>query len=559
MKRAFKHIIQTKDITQVKELNFENSFEKHLISIHHILKKENQTKKANFLKDYQLILLQHNIPILSINTVQYLYNSWRHNKGICRELVAFAKQLRVKVKSRLFWELVIQKCFRLSSVRNEISILLKLVSQLFKTNILNKENIAEFQFLLKKVLTIRLNKNQLELRNSAVEKNFQPLFQIIKAILSADYLSKTERRLMILRLDICKFSLIDLNVRTGESYNTFLICLINHINIDFCFKYGQSQFKKLFDAYLVNPDIFESLETNLEKLKTNNIEDYFFGNYMVSPIMIRDFFKLNKQEKHWLYYDLKGKGLTNLKSSPINLTRKAAHLFKNLSAKLDLTIKESFVYASLKCLGASHEFTYTVVNSIRNFKESEFWVKTMAAFYNKGLEVNDIPNAMDYIYYIEFLEKRKVKWKAKSVKNLKSETEKWHTKVVSGLIYKGPNFHYWKTEIPKFEINWDNEGFVIKELISRHELVEEGKSLHHCVASYHRDVRDGLCNIFSLRLLEDQIEKPLITICLRGKLMVEARGACNREPTFQEKEVISIWVNENKLKNRSNYVVDYPL
>ncbi|MEY5040885.1 MAG: hypothetical protein RLZZ414_420 [Bacteroidota bacterium] len=354
-------------------------------------------------------------------------------------------------------------------------------------------------------------------------------------------------------MDICKFSLIDLNVIKGESYNTFLNCLINNINIDFCFKYGQSQFKKLFDAYLVNPNIFESLETNPDKLKTNNIEIYFFSNYMVSPIMIRDFYKLNKEETKWLYYDLKGKGLSSLKSLPVNLTRKAAHLFKNLSAELDLTIKESFVYASFKSLGVSHEFAYTTINSIRNFKESEFWVKTMTCFYIKGLKINDISNVMDYVYHTEYCEKRVVQWKMKSIKNILLESEKWHKRLASGFFRKSSNFHYRKSEIAKFELNWDNKVFVIKHLASFNELVYEGEKLHHCVASYHRDVSLGNCKIFSLRLIDDQLEKPLITICLRGKLMVQARGTCNREPIEQEKEIISVWIKENELKNWFNY------
>mgnify|MGYP000293693136 CR=1 FL=1 len=63
MKEELKLIVRKKDITNRKELDFENKSERHLIALHVMLNKQGETNRSLFLKEYQKILLNNNIPV----------------------------------------------------------------------------------------------------------------------------------------------------------------------------------------------------------------------------------------------------------------------------------------------------------------------------------------------------------------------------------------------------------------------------------------------------------------------------------------------------------------
>lgn len=78
------------------------------------------------------------------------------------------------------------------------------------------------------------------------------------------------------------------------------------------------------------------------------------------------------------------------------------------------------------------------------------------------------------------------------------------------------------------------------------DVKSEGSSLNHCVASYIKDILDGNTQIFFLRL-KKEYKNSLVTVEIRGKAVVQARGASNRDLTEKEEEVLRIFCANRKL------------
>jgi hypothetical protein len=83
-------------------------------------------------------------------------------------------------------------------------------------------------------------------------------------------------------------------------------------------------------------------------------------------------------------------------------------------------------------------------------------------------------------------------------------------------------------------------------------LVEEGKDLGHCVASYVNDVLEGKCKILFLRY-QHQPESSLVTVEVRGKNVRQIKGRLNRPPTPEEREFVNLWAEEKELEVASGY------
>jgi predicted RNA-binding Zn-ribbon protein involved in translation (DUF1610 family) len=78
------------------------------------------------------------------------------------------------------------------------------------------------------------------------------------------------------------------------------------------------------------------------------------------------------------------------------------------------------------------------------------------------------------------------------------------------------------------------------------DLVKEGESLSHCVASYVKDVANGLCKILFMRK-NNCLDESCVTIEVRGNQIRQVRGRGNRAATANEREFVQEWANEKNL------------
>jgi len=83
----------------------------------------------------------------------------------------------------------------------------------------------------------------------------------------------------------------------------------------------------------------------------------------------------------------------------------------------------------------------------------------------------------------------------------------------------------------------------VRQLLSGAELVEEGRAMRHCVATYTASCARGDCSIWTLERehSERRNEKHLTIALDRTGTMIEVRGRQNRYATEQERGVLGVW------------------
>ncbi|QVW28828.1 putative PcfJ protein [Bacillus phage SWEP1] len=82
------------------------------------------------------------------------------------------------------------------------------------------------------------------------------------------------------------------------------------------------------------------------------------------------------------------------------------------------------------------------------------------------------------------------------------------------------------------------------------DIATEGNAQHHCVASYAPKVAKGDTIIVFLRSNEE-LDKPLVTVEIRGNKIVQARGFGNRVATADEKQALTRFAKKHELEYKS--------
>ena len=102
----------------------------------------------------------------------------------------------------------------------------------------------------------------------------------------------------------------------------------------------------------------------------------------------------------------------------------------------------------------------------------------------------------------------------------------------------------------------DNGVLMIRPVASLSELKDEGKQLHHCVASYAEKVASGNTDIFLIRKVKNP-DKPFFTLELNEESVCvvqnRGKGNCGRTPeveAFEEKWLEFVKLNIKKIRNR---------
>lgn len=82
---------------------------------------------------------------------------------------------------------------------------------------------------------------------------------------------------------------------------------------------------------------------------------------------------------------------------------------------------------------------------------------------------------------------------------------------------------------------------------SSQDLIKEGESLSHCVASYVKDVANGLCKVLFLRFTKEP-ELSYMTIEVRNNEIKQFKGFSNRKATDIDLDFIKKWAEKKQLR-----------
>lgn len=260
------------------------------------------------------------------------------------------------------------------------------------------------------------------------------------------------------------------------------------------------------------------------KPKTHNADRQFsslarhlLAKYNVPIFMDSAWFTRNNvyqnQYQNWFKHIGMGKNIRNADKLPISLTKKMAHFF--LTAPNDYTINEAFCWAQVHGLGGDKHLA-DALREKNILRDDNFWLSVINFFIrNPMLDRSVVAPIVDYIWNQKY-ENRRVfdergvvrhigpiqpnfSMKGRNPQSLLHQVERWHRQLSKET--RGDNLQWQHSQFKDFEFQEGNEKtgnmrfWLIRELLSSKELIEEGRKMRHCVATYAKSCYHGRCSI----------------------------------------------------------------
>lgn len=515
-----------------------------------MLSKENDNRKKEFITVYCTLLQKTDFPVLKVYTVVQLFKKWLTYPRIISHIDFLISKSKMKLMEDEFW---VQILVSIESDNKRLSLQqarLKLLIIALNSGLFNQEELVTRGDVISSILRLHINEeNQLKIKSGLKEKShpYYRMFFIIRNMMDAN-LSKIELNELIKM----HFWSPDLALPFNETFKTFYKIMNQNLSNSFLNQLNNLEIKKLYNIYTIRPSLFDELSIDSNQpLQFRLIFEALFENFMISGVFLSSYLKdkINLVEKEWFFEEVRGVNIINVKTLPFKLTKKAAHNFRLLPKKFDVSVSEGLVYSSIFTLTDDHDYSLACARAIRDVFHADYWIKTMPMLHKQGLTTFNVINVMDYINAKVFIDGVSIGLKNKSIKNILADVTDWHRqlraerelKLVRSRRLADAGFDDFETII-------DDKMFVIRQLKLSIDLFDEGNDLHHCVYSYRSDCFNGNSYIFSLRELDENlIENRLITIEVRGDRVCQSKGRYNCAPTKKEKEIISIWSKENNL------------
>jgi len=302
---------------------------------------------------------------------------------------------------------------------------------------------------------------------------------------------------------------------------------------------------------------------NVESWKRNSLDKeaqlrslirYSFAMYETPVFLENTFFEVDKRYMLWYIQLGKGKSVKELSQMPIRLTSKMAHEFKN--APNFFKPNQALRFAQAIGFGASLKTAKVIVFSqlsTINESEEKFWT-TVVEFFAKEPDINTkgLDKILEFLDF-KYRENKDFSMKSRTLKALNFQADEWQKRVYKDEIGDILN---WATSgiKPLYKEETEKGKTVVYktvELLNSIALYDEGIAMHHCVAEYDTDCKDGLSTIFSLRKeIEGEPAKRLATIevGLDEKLILEAKAKYNEEPSDKSFELMDLWIKSSEIE-----------
>jgi PcfJ-like protein len=88
--------------------------------------------------------------------------------------------------------------------------------------------------------------------------------------------------------------------------------------------------------------------------------------------------------------------------------------------------------------------------------------------------------------------------------------------------------------------------FEVSMLLGTTELIEEGKAMQHCVATYARACESGRTSIWSLRMRLScgrLVRLATVEVRTSDRMIVQVRKRANKAPTHRELSILRKWAD----------------
>jgi hypothetical protein len=232
-------------------------------------------------------------------------------------------------------------------------------------------------------------------------------------------------------------------------------------------------------------------------------------------------------------------------------SKKEAHWF--LNAPTTNSLEENIWWAKCRTVELDPSLTNNIVKRLFRMLpvEDKFW-SSLIIFLKKeedDLDLESLSDIMDYLKATHY-NNQNFSLKGRTFGSLIKLSNDWHrdqqmVKFGSANLYwDGLDIPDWRWRNKKEEITWE-----VRQLHTSKQLMNEGRRMKHCVASYAQRCVQGHSAIFSLTS-DDGTNRPEkeVTIELTNmKRLIQARGRFNKPPSNAAQKVLNKWYAANNI------------
>lgn len=327
----------------------------------------------------------------------------------------------------------------------------------------------------------------------------------------------------------------------------------------------------VYGSEWIRPPEDWKINTHNDRRQFSSLARHLLARYKEVPLFLdAAWFSGNPKYQDWFIQLGRGQNIRKQHGLPISMTKRMAHEW--LSAPDSLSINQAFRWSQILGSDGDERVARAVCSSRLgdSFGEDEFWMTVIRFFIaNPMLDTVQYGPLIDYISHQKFqpageqiVNGQRVQlpppepgfsMKGRSAQALLSRMEQWHKQ----LGKKKKSYKEWKScGVPGITIEEGRENdktvWTISEILNSTELFKEGKAQRHCVASYESSCAAGRIAIYSMRVLRPScpLERAL-TIELSNRVVVQARGHCNRPPTQLENRILRLWTQKRGIAVRT--------
>jgi hypothetical protein len=565
----------------------EDRVERQLNGLNAALKMEFGKSSPVFLKELNDFFQSTDIPLISNSTVLMIYKKWIINKSIFEVLKSLFAEINdstllesKELMDRVIQFIELQTNSNVEHVKYKSWLTSKIILKLYTDD--NFEKLDNFIYLIWRNNPMM---PKLFVPDVFIPKIVDAYFKPIWFAFAIFKKQKAKREIYYSFFNDFFVRLFDPEV-AEKDFLKFLKVIFEKNKIEVVKSFTYKDYMRLYEIQKVNNQLFNRLpdlsKTQIEySYKDRNIgENHFFKliynlftDFGISYFFISHFINgsLKIQEKEWFYNVLQGGNLVYSKNLPCILTKKSAHFFNTMPeqwknnafestfespkrlygiSSRNYTLTQCLIYCSIYFDVRDEIYTQEVLRNIRRIDQLDFWITTLCKLYHKGLRDVYVNQVIDYIEDQVFRRRRNIDFNTKKLSNLLEEVNTWHEEL--RLMRQGNyrrTYYLPKSDINTYKIEYKGRRFKVMQLLTNKELIEEGRTLSHCVGTYTDNCIDRGSYIFSMRLeREDEVTLPLITIEVNANTIRQKKGKWNRSCSEEEDYIIRNWAKENELK-----------
>ena len=241
---------------------------------------------------------------------------------------------------------------------------------------------------------------------------------------------------------------------------------------------------------------------------------------------------------------------------PVSLTNKQCHQF--LASNSESTFLSALRRTQIQTWGGDNRLLKVLMARELGRRlhgiVAETFLDSVIAWFSKNpmLDLEQFGPIMDFIF-MKVAEDKKFSMKGRSAMAIMRAMGEWHQDLAKRQITHGKEYKSSGFRPGHYELNHREPSgnyalciYDIIEILSSKELHAEGKTQRHCVLSYSNSIEQGYCSIWSMRFNGERA----ITIEVRSRSIVQARGHCNRKTTSEEFKIMQRWATENGFEIR---------